>query len=270
MNQAHSVISDLAEQLGFGFLKEGSVDLERLASSHNVRFIRGHYGNYFIGLLFYFEQKFYIILNKDLLDQCESGRLRFTIAHELGHYFIPSHRTCMEDGISLSFNNDLDADTKKTIESEANLFAANLLMPKKHFRSRIEANGLGLNGILNLKKEYDTSIESTMYHFIHQDLSPVLMIKWRPDFCYQYLVGSRSFWKKSGMKKPDFAIRFDPDYVENQLNIKKNSETEISKTSSSLSRWASNIVENDSKDLILTEEMIKLGDFGGLVLLTLD
>jgi Zn-dependent peptidase ImmA (M78 family) len=269
MNPVLSEISDLAEHLGQSSLIEGRADLEKLADAHNVKFIRGHYGNYFIGLLFYFEQNFYIVLNQDQLDQCESGRLRFTIAHELGHYFIPSHRARMEEGISLSFNKSLEVDTQKRIEYEANLFAANLLMPKKHFCSKISTYNLGLSGILNLKKDYDTSIECTVNHFINQDMSAVLMIKWKADFSYQYLAGSVSFWKKAGIKKSDFSIRFDSTYVENQVNILKNPESEISATTSKLSKWAFNSSANGQNDVELTEEMIKLGNYGGLVLLTL-
>lgn len=55
-------------------------------------------------------------------------RKRFTVAHELGHYFL--HEDLLKDGIVDSLNRD-GAENK--IEYEANDFAANLLMPVMDF-----------------------------------------------------------------------------------------------------------------------------------------
>ncbi len=56
-------------------------------------------------------------------------RKRFTVAHELGHYFLHSER--LADGIVDALNRDGTVDP---IENEANNFAANLLMPELTFR----------------------------------------------------------------------------------------------------------------------------------------
>lgn len=60
----------------------------------------------------------------------ENSRKRFTVAHELGHYRIPGHLSgrdalfrCAEDAFYVF-------DKKGNIESEANEFAAELLMPE--------------------------------------------------------------------------------------------------------------------------------------------
>ena len=52
------------------------------------------------------------------------ARCRFSIAHELGHYVL-SHRPI---SFSELFNGDLSRDARQ--EREANIFAAELLMPK--------------------------------------------------------------------------------------------------------------------------------------------
>lgn len=65
-----------------------------------------------------------------------SGRIRFTQAHELGHFLI--HREAHPDGIYCP-EELVSADSQEAkIEAEANVFAAQLLMPVKHFRSRID------------------------------------------------------------------------------------------------------------------------------------
>jgi hypothetical protein len=62
------------------------------------------------------------------------GRRRFSIAHELGHYYIPTHRSrppgwCGEEDMAAL------ADSGRRYEWEANDFAAELLMPKARFKS---------------------------------------------------------------------------------------------------------------------------------------
>jgi hypothetical protein len=62
------------------------------------------------------------------------GRTRFSIAHELGHFHIPSHRKrpsrpCREDDMDAR----ADTDPGRNYEWEANDFAAELLMPRTLF-----------------------------------------------------------------------------------------------------------------------------------------
>lgn len=61
-------------------------------------------------------------------------RRRFTIAHELAHFIL--HR----NGNSLYAHRDMVADgtVKKSVEQEANYFAANVLMPEKLIKEKVE------------------------------------------------------------------------------------------------------------------------------------
>ena len=55
----------------------------------------------------------------------DEARERFSIAHELGHYFLPGHEKLM-------FNcteQDMNYNEKRTFETEANIFASELLIP---------------------------------------------------------------------------------------------------------------------------------------------
>jgi hypothetical protein len=65
----------------------------------------------------------------------DRGRMRFSIAHELGHFHIPSHAKKGADGIGYCADRDLrarDTDAKQQ-EWEANDFAVELLMPRRLF-----------------------------------------------------------------------------------------------------------------------------------------
>lgn len=70
----------------------------------------------------------YIVLKESLND----NRKKFTIAHELGHFYIPWHSELMFgcDIKEMDFKNEYAPR-----EKEANLFAAELLMPTEEFRN---------------------------------------------------------------------------------------------------------------------------------------
>lgn len=69
----------------------------------------------------------YIVLKESLNEK----RKKFTIAHELGHFYIPWHSELMFgcDIKEMDFKNDYAPR-----EKEANLFAAELLMPSEEFK----------------------------------------------------------------------------------------------------------------------------------------
>lgn len=64
------------------------------------------------------------------------GRIRFTIAHEFGHYLV--HRLKYPNGVSCTSEDLAIWDSEyNRVEAEANLFAATLLMPLDAFRQTI-------------------------------------------------------------------------------------------------------------------------------------
>jgi len=64
------------------------------------------------------------------------GRINFTLAHELGHYLL--HRKDHPDGFHCSSNDVVRWDSQYgQIEHQANVFAANILMPLDDYRRQI-------------------------------------------------------------------------------------------------------------------------------------
>ncbi len=59
-------------------------------------------------------------------------RIRFTIAHELGHWIC--HARGMDDGPTYCHSQDLAQDADRALEREANVFGAELLMPEPAVR----------------------------------------------------------------------------------------------------------------------------------------
>ena len=88
---------------------------------------------------------------------------RFILAHELGHFFLhPSARQIVTDTHTQMSN----WSEKYTQEYEANLFAADLLMPPKLFAPRIKKQIPSLDLIETLAKEFQTTFTATAVQFV--------------------------------------------------------------------------------------------------------
>jgi hypothetical protein len=115
---------------------------------------------------------FHIHINIDNGNRKDSKRGRFTLAHELGHFFLDEHRLGLKYGLlepHASFHN---INQKSLIEEEADYFASCLLMPKDKFRSHSSeykrqsgSRDFSLNTLLNLSENFQASILSTLIRF---------------------------------------------------------------------------------------------------------
>ena len=103
-------------------------------------------------------------------------RQRFTMAHELGHYFLDHSKSAFVDNKVMVNHRDC-AENKKThdkTEIDANYFAACLLMPKdsveENFK-QIAKNKIFLEDHLGvLAEKYEVSKEAMKYRLINLDL----------------------------------------------------------------------------------------------------
>lgn len=82
----------------------------------------------------------------------QMGRVRFSIAHELGHYFLPLHREKLQQG---EFHNSQAGFVcERAMEREADRFAAFLLMPEKPISRRFRDRGfLSLDELIRIAKD---------------------------------------------------------------------------------------------------------------------
>ena len=93
-------------------------------------------------------------------------RQRFTIAHELGHFLMPSH-VPSPDGSFLCSQNDMlslaknEVDRRRRMEAEANRFASHILLPAPQFRKDVSfGNDPDIAHIIRLSDKYDVSREA--------------------------------------------------------------------------------------------------------------
>lgn len=97
-------------------------------------------------------------------------RQRFTVAHELGHYLLHSQGDdglYVDRGFEVMFRDDHSSDGINTEEREANLFAAELLMPELFLREDLAAiSGLDLVDdvfIKQLARKYKVSFQAMLF-----------------------------------------------------------------------------------------------------------
>lgn len=110
-------------------------------------------------------------------------RKRFTVSHELGHFLMPLHLPdngtefmCTASDMRRSASSKtLDRATR--MEIEANLFAANLLMPTVPFRRDLSQSAApDITLILQLCRRYDTSKEATARRFCELIDTPTAVV----------------------------------------------------------------------------------------------
>jgi Zn-dependent peptidase ImmA (M78 family) len=103
------------------------------------------------------------------------NRQRFTIAHELGHYLLHAGHTVHLDEGRVAFTVNLrSSESSKgedNDEREANLFAAELLMPAKFLREDLEGVELDLLGnnklLAELAKKYSVSLQALTFRLTY-------------------------------------------------------------------------------------------------------
>lgn len=119
----------------------------------------------------------------------ERGRKRFTVAHEIGHFVIPSHRFLKN--VCAASIIDAYRRTLNKPELEANQFAAEFLLPGPAVRARFEGEP-SFAKISRVAEEFETSLSATARRFIDlTELSVALL--WQQDSRVEWFHKSESF-----------------------------------------------------------------------------
>lgn len=268
-NERFIVIRNLAETIAEEHICDCVVDPYKIADCQSIAVISGNYEDYFLGELVFDTGEFFIHLNYDQLSDENMPRTRFTLAHELGHYFIHDHRDLLMKGVSLH-KSTFEGGINSSIEKEANFFASSLLMPEIPFRSLSKQVAPGIVSILKLSNVFNTSIESTIIRYSQLDLSPCMIIKWQETIIPKFISYSQTFSNLTGVKgKPN--IKVNGEAIRRQFDLleSNNVESDYIEENSSLSKWIPTVSSQSKADLPCLEQTFKLGKHGGLTLLIL-
>lgn len=104
------------------------------------------------------------------------GFINFTVAHELGHYFIPGHPEALikgKNGVHQSKSGFVSDDV---YEKQADNFAKELLMPEHLFKKTMNRSEVGLKAIEVLADTCKTSLTATAIRYCLFSDDPVAII----------------------------------------------------------------------------------------------
>lgn len=102
----------------------------------------------------------------------EEGRMRFAVAHELGHFKLHASSQlvfCSETDMHIWNEN-------KPQEIEANEFAASLLMPERIFVRYRKLEPPNMNTVLDLAKEFRTTMTATALRYVQLSIEPCAVV----------------------------------------------------------------------------------------------
>lgn len=200
-NSSNLLIKRLAESIALEYV-ETITPLDKIIEDEEIELFYDSLGDYFDGMTIYDKNKFFIHINIDRGNKPDTKRGRFTIAHELGHFFLDNHRIGLKKGLlspHLSINN-INQNSK--IEREADYFASNLLMPEEKFKTYIQKKPFDFQLIESLSNKFNTSITATAIRYSDIGKHPLMLvycengkIKWKwnsEDFPYKYLLNGNS------------------------------------------------------------------------------
>lgn len=205
-------ISRLAEYIANEFSDKNITLLEDIAKFESVPIHYDNYENAFDGILLYdtYNKDFNIHINIDSGNKQNSKRGRFTLAHELGHFFLDEHRLGLKYGLLEPHGSFHNINHKSLIELEADYFASCLLMPIDKFKifsagytKQTRNKKFSLDTILALSESFKTSVLSTLIRFgdvgtheIFAVISKDNIAKWFlkstdfPNWSFKFKVGS--------------------------------------------------------------------------------
>ena len=186
-----------------------------------------------------------------------SGFQRFTVAHELGHYFIEGHpEEILKSGITHVSKAGF-TQGQCSIEIEADHFASGLLMPTDATKKCLQDCQIGLAGIQELSTESNSSMTAAAIRAAECAPYPMAIVVSQGDeICYGFL--SEAFkqlghlqYPRKGMSLPASATR----------NFNKTPENIYDRASICSETTLSDWFEGAEK-VVIDEEIIGLGSYG--------
>jgi IrrE N-terminal-like domain len=260
-------IAELAEAIADEYFPTERIEPSRIAQNKGITVSFGPYEDAFDGLLEYKGGRFHIYCNLDRVETSDSPRARFTLAHELGHFYIDEHRNALREGQAPPHPSLCEYESKNPAEQEADLFASNLLFPRLRFTALAKTLGAGIPGIVQLARQFGASITSTAIRYASLGIRPCSVIKWSTS-------GYAWKWLSAGTREAGFRKT-----IERISDIPPGSATARALAAESLPAaghfqngttagfWFPFIAKGSFRDEILIEQAMPLGRYGVLTVL---
>lgn len=185
-----------------------------------------------------------------------TGFQRFSIAHELGHYFLEGHvDQILKTGVHASFAGFVSADP---YEMEADAFAAGLLMPSGPMKKILKHRDPGLSVIEHVAEIFETSLTATAIRYAEltdDAVAVVVSTGHSIDYCFlsESMKGLPHLdWLKKGSPVPRATGTYA--FNANKTNV---SQAERTEQELDVRQWL-----GGSKRERVVEEIVGLGRYG--------
>ncbi len=124
----------------------------------------------FLGLWFHVSECQGIVLAQGQTPR----RRRFTLAHELGHACMPTHRKssnlkCLEEDLT-------ERDSDRALETEANAFAAELLAPKRLVTPMLATGAISIRKADEIANQFDISLTCAVRRVVEYGKQSAAMV----------------------------------------------------------------------------------------------
>lgn len=160
------------------FKQDEAVMPSLIAQDYGISWSIGSYEDAFDGLLEHDNGQFHIYVNQDR--QQTLLRQRFTFCHELGHFFIDSHRNALLNGEVPYLSYYTGFASERQVEREADFFSASLLMPRNRvLRDYQSYRRFGFHIVEELSKKYGLSLLATIFRLFYLDVHPMMIVQSR-------------------------------------------------------------------------------------------
>ncbi|MBQ7668719.1 MAG: ImmA/IrrE family metallo-endopeptidase [Clostridia bacterium] len=105
---------------------------------------------------------------------------KFTIAHELGHYFLPNHLEKIDDMYTKT--DYMYKNKRKKIETDVDKFAAELIMPSKFINPELEKISLrNFKQLEELAQKYQVSLTSLLCRYVDLNSETMALLCYEND-----------------------------------------------------------------------------------------
>jgi Zn-dependent peptidase ImmA (M78 family) len=185
------------------------------------------------------------------------GFENFSIAHELGHFYLDGHIDHVFKTGNIHLSN-AGSFSKDRYEQEADAFAASLLMPESMLKDILWKMKDDFSGIESLSKLCNTSLTASALRFV--DLTENFMIVIiSTNNIVDYCKISKKVWNLKDIFIPKHGQKIPPNTVTEKIYNNSDNTGSMNRLSGDvdISDWL-----ETEKSYYATEEVIRLGKYG--------